>query len=78
MPALNRRSKKIAIEQFPDITWHHSHVIVDDAGTVTTYCVYEAPSEQILRRHAAAYGAHDVEWNQRDRGRYHAGRFPLS
>jgi hypothetical protein len=61
MPAVNRRSKEIAIEHFPDVRWDHSHVIVDDAGAVTTYCVYEAPSEERLREHAAAFGAHDVE-----------------
>ena len=26
MPAVSRRSKQIAIERFPDITWLHSHV----------------------------------------------------
>ena len=56
MPAVNRRSKRVAIEQFPDVTWHHSHVIVDDAGNVKTYCVYEATSEEILRQHATAFG----------------------
>jgi hypothetical protein len=61
MPAVNRRSKQIAIEQFPGLTWHHSHVIVDEAGNVTTFCVYEAPSEEIVLQHAAAFGAHDVE-----------------
>jgi hypothetical protein len=61
MPAVNRRSKQIAIEQFPAIRWDHSHVVVDDAGIVETYCIYEAPSEEIVREHAAAFGAHDVE-----------------
>ena len=61
MPAVNTRSKTIAIERFPQITWHHSHVMVDDAGRVKTYCVYEAPTKEMVRQHAEAFGAHEVE-----------------
>ena len=61
MPDVGRRSKEIAQEQFPEITWEHSHVVVDDAGTVKTFCVYDAPSEEIVRAHAAKLGLHDVE-----------------
>ena len=78
MPAVSRRSKQIAIERFPDITWHHSHVVVDDAGTVNTYCVYEAPSEEIVRQHAASYGAHDVEAVHEIAGDVTPDDFPLS
>ena len=78
MPAVSRRSKQIAIERFPDITWHHSHVVVDDAGTVNTYCVYEAPSEEIVRQHAASYGAHDVEAVNEIAGDVTPDDFPLS
>jgi hypothetical protein len=60
MPEVSRRSKQIAIEQFPEITWEHSHVVVDEAGTVKTYCVYNAPSEALVREHALALGVHDV------------------
>jgi hypothetical protein len=34
MPGVARRSKEIAAEEFPEITWEHSHVIIDDDGTV--------------------------------------------
>ena len=78
MPAVSRRSKQIAVERFPDITWHHSHVVVDDAGTVNTYCVYEAPSEEIVRQHAASYGAHDVEAVHEIAGDVTPDDFPLS
>jgi hypothetical protein len=61
MPEVSRRSKKIAIDNYPEITWHHSHVVIDDAGIVKTYCVYEAPTEEIVRAHAAELGLHDVE-----------------
>jgi hypothetical protein len=45
MPEVSRRSKRIAIDSYPEITWLHSHVVVDSAGTVKTYCIYEAPTE---------------------------------
>jgi hypothetical protein len=60
MPAVNTGRRTIAIERFPQITWHHSHVMVDDAGTVKTYCVYEALTEEMVRQHAAAFGANEV------------------
>jgi hypothetical protein len=59
MPAVGRRSKEIAVEQFPEIIWEHSHVLVDDDGLASTYCVYEAPDEETVRRHAIALGKHD-------------------
>jgi len=37
MPNVGRRSREIAEEEFPEITWEHSHVIVGDTGTVRTY-----------------------------------------
>jgi hypothetical protein len=61
MPEIGRRSRQIATDQFPEIIWEHSHVVVDDAGTVKTFCVYEAPSEEIVRRHARELGAHEIE-----------------
>ncbi len=61
MPEVNRRSRRIAIEQMPEIVWEHSHVAVDDAGTVKTFCVYGAPSEDAVRRHAEALGNHRID-----------------
>lgn len=60
MPAVSRRSKQLIQEQFPEILWEHSHVVVDESGTVKTYCVYEAPTEDSVHRHAAELGLHDV------------------
>ena len=51
----------LAEEQFPQIVWEHSHVTVDDEGTVRTFCVYEAPSEEIVRDHAALLGQHAID-----------------
>jgi hypothetical protein len=59
MPDVGRRSKQI-VEDL-DIVWEHSHVTVDDEGGVKTFCVYEAPSEELIHRHAERLGDHDVE-----------------
>jgi hypothetical protein len=61
MPEVGRRSREIAEDEFPEIVWEHSHVVVSDDGTVMTYCVYEAPSEQIVRDHALRLGKHTVD-----------------
>jgi hypothetical protein len=61
MPALGRRSREIVEGEFPEITWEHSHVVVDDEGLVHTYCVYEAPSEEIVREHATKLGKHTID-----------------
>jgi hypothetical protein len=61
MPRLGRRSR-VAIEgDFPDITWEHSHVTIDDDGLVRTFCVYDAPDEDAVHRHAAVLGEHSVD-----------------
>jgi hypothetical protein len=59
MPAVGRRSKEIVVNQFPQIVWEHSHVVVDDDGLAWTYCVYEAPDEETVRQHAIALGQHE-------------------
>jgi uncharacterized protein DUF4242 len=59
MPDVGKRSRRIVEEL--DIVWEHSHVTVDDQGAVKTFCVYEAPSEEIIHRHAKQLGDHDVE-----------------
>jgi hypothetical protein len=61
MPALGRRSREIAEEEFPEITWEHSHVIVDDDGHVRTFCVYAAPNEEVVRAHSRVLGSHVVD-----------------
>ena len=61
MPVIGRRSREIAEQQFPEIVWEHSHVVVDEDGTVFTYCVYEAPDEATVRQHATRLGEHEIE-----------------
>jgi hypothetical protein len=55
------RSDSIIRERFPDIPWEHSHVCVDDEGSITTYCVYDAPSPDAVREHASALGGHTIK-----------------
>jgi hypothetical protein len=77
MPDASRKSKRLIIEQFPEITWEHSHVVVDDAGTVKTFCVYEAPSEAVVRRHGDQLGLHDIEGVYEIAGDVTPDDFPL-
>jgi Protein of unknown function (DUF4242) len=61
VPTVARRSKQLATEQFPDIIWEHSHVVVDKDGTPKSFCVYDAPDEDTVRRHADLLGNHVIE-----------------
>lgn len=61
MPKVGRRSRELVEEEFPEITWEHSHVVVDDEGLVHTYCVYGAPSEEVVREHSRALGQHTLD-----------------
>jgi len=61
MDEIGKRSRQLTEEEFREITWHHSHVVVDGDGNVKTYCVYEAPDEDVIGRHAEKLGWHRVE-----------------
>jgi hypothetical protein len=61
MAEVGRRSKLIATEQFPEIVWEHSHVVADESGAIKSFCVYEAPSAEMLRDHAAVVGSQQIE-----------------
>jgi hypothetical protein len=60
MDAVGRRSREIAEERYPDIVWEHSHVAIGEDGRVHTFCMYEAPDEDQIRRHAHELGMHEV------------------
>jgi hypothetical protein len=48
------RSKKVAADEFPDeIRWIRSYVISESDGSLGTVCIYEAASEDAVRRHAS-------------------------
>jgi len=61
MPPIGRRSRALTEAEFAEITWEHSHVVVDDEGLVHTYCVYEAPNEDIVREHGQKLGKHTID-----------------
>ena len=61
MRGIGRRSKQIAVEQFPEIVWEHSHVVMDSDGVLKSFCIYEAPDEDMVRRHAELLGSHVVD-----------------
>jgi Protein of unknown function (DUF4242) len=62
MPVVGRRSRELTEDEFPDITWEHSHVVVSDTGLVRTFCVYEAPNENIVRDHSSRLGRHTIDF----------------
>ena len=61
MPPVGRRSRELTESEFPEITWEHSHVVVDDEGLVRTYCVYGAPNEEIVLAHGSKLGRHTID-----------------
>ncbi len=71
------RSRRIAVEQFPGIVWEHSHVVADADGILKSFCVYQAPSEDIVRRHAELLGDHVVDHVYEIGGDVTPADFPL-
>jgi Nickel responsive protein SCO4226-like len=61
MPSVGRRSRQIVETELTDIIWEHSHVVVDDAGRVRTFCVYDAPNEEAVRLHSTRLGQHRID-----------------
>jgi hypothetical protein len=61
MPGVGRRSRELVENEFPDITWEHSHVVVDDTGKVRTFCVYGAPDADTVRAHSSRLGQHEID-----------------
>jgi hypothetical protein len=61
MPEVGRKSRVTIEEKYPDIEWEHSHVVVNDDGTVMTYCVYGAPDEETVRNHSVDLGRHTID-----------------
>ena len=63
MPPVGRKSRELVEGEFPEVTWEHSHVAVDDeTGKVRTYCVYTAPSVDVVRDHSSKLGQHKIDW----------------
>ena len=51
------RSKEVAASEFPqDIRWIRSYVVPEPDGTLGTFCVYQATSDEAIRNHADRVG----------------------
>ena len=61
MPAVGKRSRELVEDEFPQVTWEHSHVVVENDGNVSTYCIYDAPNEGVVRQHSSRLGQHRIE-----------------
>ena len=75
MPFVGRRSREIIEDELPEITWEHSHVVVEPDGNVLTYCVYDAPDEERSWR-TPSVSAAPRRVAPRDRRRRHGGGLP--
>ena len=60
MHQVGEDSHRIIAEQVQDIVWEVSHVVTNEAGDITTFCIYQAPSEERVRQHAALLGRHVI------------------
>ena len=60
MPQVGRRSNQVLRDDVTTVTWELSHVVVGDDGLVTTFCIYDAPSENEIYDHAKRLGSHNV------------------
>jgi Protein of unknown function (DUF4242) len=61
VPTAATRSKSLGHHRYPEIVWEHSHVVLDENGTPKSFCVYDAPTEEIVREHGKAFGDHFIE-----------------
>ena len=78
LPTVATRSKSIGQHRFPEIVWEHSHVVVGTDGMPKSFCVYDAPSEEIVREHAEQLGDHYVETIWEIAGDVSPADFPLT
>jgi Protein of unknown function (DUF4242) len=78
LTGVGTRSKAIGHHRFPEIVWEHSHVVVEDDGTPKSFCVYQAPSEEMVRAHADALGDHSIKRIYEIAGDVSPADFPLT
>jgi hypothetical protein len=63
MGRIGSHSRRIIEEEFPDLKWEHSYVVSDESGNepgIKTFCIYDAPNEERVRRHAEILGEHAI------------------
>ena len=61
MEIIGADSKRIIKEKMPEITWEISHVVADADGNITTFCIYQAPDEDAIQKHAELLGRHHID-----------------
>jgi uncharacterized protein DUF4242 len=61
MDEIGRDSKRIIAEHTPEIVWEISHVVADEDGNITTFCIYQAPNEAMILQHASLLGRHRID-----------------
>jgi uncharacterized protein DUF4242 len=60
MPRIGRKSNQV-ISELSGVVWEHSHVVMDEEGNVKTFCIYEAPDEDTVRKHSSQLGEHALD-----------------
>jgi Protein of unknown function (DUF4242) len=60
LPDVATRSKALRHYHYPEIVWEHSHVVVDSDGSPRSFCIYAAPSEEMVLEHAKRLGDHSI------------------
>ena len=78
LPNVATRSKAIGHYQYPEIVWEHSHVVVGSDGVPKSFCIYEAPTEEMVREHASRLGDHVVTTIYEVAGDVSPADFPLT
>jgi hypothetical protein len=78
MPVVGRRSREVRNAGYPEIIWEHSHVVLDDDGTVKSFCIYAAPSTEMVQAHADELGWHTVNAIYEIAGDVTPDDFPLT
>jgi Protein of unknown function (DUF4242) len=77
MPVVGRRSRELVENEFPEVIWEHSHVVVDKSGQVRTFCVYDAPNVDVVRDHSTRLGQHEIDSIDEIAGDVTPADFPL-
>jgi hypothetical protein len=54
LEAAAARSTAVGNDMPDDIRWIRSYVLGEESGTLGTVCIYQASSEEAIRKHAAA------------------------
>lgn len=78
LPDVATRSKAIGHYHYPEIVWEHSHVVVGSDGIPKSFCIYEAPNEEMVREHAERLGDHVVTTIYEVAGDVTPADFPLT